>query len=126
MGWIENIAEVSDCVVRDGVAFQTLSREWGSVYKLRVRTRVREARALSRNLALTYSSDSSKVWQTAGTYYFEYYTRKVERSRANAADGWTVLTTETWSALYRNNTWQAGCDATCFTSANPSEPGDPE
>ena len=122
MGWITDSQQVSADVVSDSIGFQTLSREWGHVYKLRVRTRVKEARALARSVALTYSSDASKVTQTTGTYYFEHYTRKVERRKANAADGWTVVITETWSALYQDSTWMNGCAATYFTEANPGEP----
>ena len=122
MGWISSSQNVQEDVVSDSIAFQTLSREWGHVYKLRVRTRVKEARALSRSLALTYSSDSSKVTQTTGSYYFEHYTRKVERRKANQADGWTVTITETWSALYQDTTWENGCAETYFTSDNPTEP----
>ena len=122
MGWISSLQNVQEDVVSDSIAFQTLSREWGHVYKLRVRTRVKEARALSRSLALTYSSDSSKVTQTTGSYYFEHYTRKVERRKANQADGWTVTITETWSALYQDTTWMNGCKETYFTSNNPTEP----
>ena len=122
MGWISSSQNVQEDVVSDSIAFQTLSREWGHVYKLRVRTRVKEARALARTLALSYSSDSSKVTQTTGSYYFEHYTRKVERRKANQADGWTVTITETWSALYQDATWMNGCAATYFTSENPTEP----
>ncbi len=122
MGWISSAQDAEEDVVSDTIAFQSLGREWGHVYKLRVRTRVKEARALSRAMALTYASDSSKVTQTTGSYYFEHYTRKVERRKANPADGWTVTITETWSALYQDATWMNGCAATCFTDANPQEP----
>lgn len=122
MGWISSALDAEEDVMSDSIAFQTLSREWGHVYKLRVRTRVKEARALDRTLALSYSSDSSKVTQTTGSYYFEHYTRKVERRKANPADGWTVTITETWSALYQDATWMNGCAETYFTSDNPTEP----
>ena len=122
MAWITDLQDVIEDVIRDDIGFQTLSREWGHVYKLRVRTRIKDVRALDRSIALTYGTDSSKVTQTTGTYYFEHYTRKVERRKANAADGWTVTVTETWSALYQDNTWMNGCSASYFTDANPSEP----
>ena len=122
MAWISSSQNAVEDVIRDSLGFQTLSREWGHVYKLRVRTRIKEVRGLARSTALSYSSDASKVTQTTGTYYFEHYTRKVERRKANAADGWTVTITETWSALYEDNTWMNGCAATYFTADNPSEP----
>lgn len=122
MGWISSSQDAVEDVVRDDIGFQTLSREWGHVYKLRVRTRVKEARGLARSVALTFGTDASKVTQTSGTYYFEHYTRKVERRKANAADGWAVTVTETWSALYEDNTWMNGCAAHYFTDADPSEP----
>ena len=122
MSWINAAADVVVDVVSDTLGFQTLGREWGSVYKLRVRTRVKEARALSRAFAKTYGADASMVTQTTGTYYFEHYTRKVERRKANAADGWTVVITETWSALYQNTTWINGCAESFFTAEDPGEP----
>ena len=122
MGWISNARDAVEDLVDDDISFQTLSREWGHVYKLRVRTRVKEARGLDRSVALTYSSDSSKVTQTTGSYYFEHYTRKVRRRKANPADGWTVTITETWSALYQDNTRIDGCAEECFTDENPTEP----
>lgn len=122
MGWISSSQDAVEDVVRDDIGFQTLSREWGHVYKLRVRTRVKEARGLARSVALTFGTDTSKVTQTTGTYYFEHYTRKVERRKANAADGWTVTVTETWSALYEDNVWMNGCAAHYFTDSDPAEP----
>lgn len=122
MGWISDAQYAVEDVISDDIGFQTLSREWGHVYKLRVRTRVKEARGLARSVALAYSSDSSKVTQTTGSYYFEHYTRKVNRRKANHADGWTVSITETWSALYQDATWMCGCAGTYFEDLNPAEP----
>ena len=118
MGWITS--SPTGEVVSDTCGFQTLSREWGSVYKLRVRTRVTEYRGLAESFAKNYGSDASAVTQTGGSYYFEHFTRKVERRKANAAGGWTVSITETWSALYKNNTWQMGAGSSQFTALDPT------
>ena len=124
MAWITNASNAQAEVVSDTCSFQTLSREWGSVYKLRVRTRATEYRGLDVSLAKNFGTDASYITQTAGTYYFEHYTRKVERHKANAAGGWTVTVNEAWSGLYMNNSYMAvnTLPESVFTAADPQAP----
>lgn len=124
MAWITNASNAQADVVADTCAFQTLSREWGSVYKLRVRTRVTEYRGLAESIGKNFGTDASFVTQTGGSYYFEHYTRKAERRKANAAGGWTATITETWSGLYMNNSYMNvnTLDESVFTAADPQAP----
>ncbi len=124
MAWITNASNAQADVVADTCAFQTLSREWGSVYKLRVRTRVTEYRGLAESIGKNFGTDASFVTQTGGSYYFEHYTRKAERRKANAAGGWTATITETWSGLYRDGSYMSvnRLNESVFTAADPTPP----
>ena len=127
MAWITNALDAQADVVADTCAFQTLSREWGSVYKLRVRTRVTEYRGLAESIGKNFGTDASYITQTTGSYYFEHYTRKMERRKANAAGGWTATKTETWSGLYKNNSYLPVNTLleSVFTDTDPQAPTPP-
>lgn len=120
MAWIDSSASAQLVVTDDVCGYQMLTREWWNVYKLRVRTITKEARALTKACAFSLASDVTHITQTGGTYFFERYTRHVERRRTNAADGWAVTVTEKWAALYRNGTRQCGAPASSFTEENPA------
>ena len=106
-------------LLEDECGYQTLAREWGSVWKLRTRTRVTETRGLTESAALTFGEDVSYFTVTSGILYFAHYTRSVRRRKAQG-NGWSVTVTETWSAAYKNSTWQCGAAASYFSAANPS------
>lgn len=121
MAWLDS---TTGDVIDDQSGYQTQSREWGNYYRMRTRERITEYRGLKRSAALdtTTFSDTSKIAQTPGTFYFDKYVRTITRRKANAADGWTVTKTEKWCALYQNETWFCGAPESCFTAQNPTEP----
>ena len=108
-------------VIEDIIESQTLTREWGKIWKLRTRTRVVVVKGLTRSAALTYSSDAAFYTSTTGQLYFAHFTRTVGRRKANEADGWTVTLTKKWSAAYYNNAWQCGAAESYFTAENPAD-----
>jgi len=120
MAWISDPSKAEVVVTLDTCAYQMLTREWWNVYKLRVRTVTKEARALTRACAKALASDITYITQTGGSYFFERYARHVERRRLNAADGWGVTITEKWAALYRNGVRQCGAPAESFTAETPA------
>ena len=118
MGWLSSgTAEVKE----DSCEYQTLTREWGNVWKLRTRTRVEEIRGLTRSAALAYGTDVAYYTVTNGQLYFAHFTRSVRRYKANAADGWRVVVTKKWSAAYENSTWKYGAASSYFSAENPSD-----
>ena len=108
-------------VVEDSVEYQTLTREWGYIWKLRTRTRVVEVRGLTRSAALTYGNDVAYYTDTGGQLYFAHFTCTVTRMKANDADGWTVRLVKKWAAAYKNSAWQCGAAASYFSAENPQD-----
>ena len=108
-------------VVEDSVEYQTLTREWGYIWKLRTRTRIVEIRGLSESAALTYGNDVAYYTDTGGQLYFAHFTCTVKRRKANEAGAWTVTLTKKWAAAYKNSTWQCGAAASYFEAANPAD-----
>ena len=128
MGWRTNVSFSDREVVDDSEAWQVQAREWGSTFwKHRIRTRVSEVRACSREAALALTAGSaasgSKITNSYGSAYFEHYSCNARKHKANAADGWTVTFTERWVACYQNDVLFSGCAAHYFSDANPAVPG---
>lgn len=111
---------VSD-VIEDEINRQAFARERNYVYTLRKRTRVTEVRGLTRSAALNYGTDASYFTVQAWVaHYFAHYTRTVKRRKSDPSDGWTVMITETWTAVYLNGAWFRGAAEHYFTDANPA------
>ena len=86
-------------------------------YVMRVREKVIEYRGLTEEQAAKVGKESiiSGPVVEGASYYFEHYTCRVSRRRANDARGWIVTVSEKWQAFYENGTYKGGAEESVFT-----------